>query len=60
LLPAPGFTSPATQTPGGLRGGERLASASQRRAPSAVCASSIRPPVRLGPTSLSRIVARSH
>lgn len=60
VLPEPGFTSPTTQTPSGPRGGERLASVSRRRVPSAVRSSSIRPPVRLGPTSLRALAARSH
>lgn len=60
VLPEPEFTSPATQTPSGLRGGDRLASVSRRRAPSAVRSPSIRPPVRLGPTSLRALAARSH
>jgi carbon storage regulator CsrA len=60
LMPEPGFTSPSTQTPSGPRGGERSASVSRRRVPSAVrSASSIRPPVRLGPTSLRALVARA-
>lgn len=60
VLPEPGFTSPATQTPSGPRGGERLASVSRRRVPSAARSPSIRPPVRLGPTSLRSYMARSH
>ena len=58
LLPEPGFTSPTTQPPSGPRGGERVASDPRRRVPSAVRAtSSIRPPARLGPTSLRALVA---